>query len=106
VSVQAPAGRVSSRNPALRRLLSHPLGLSRWQFNYWRRKGYIKTDGSYTTPIPPEVEAGLLDMCRLFRAGFTTSRAAELSQEGTVGPGGRRVIPAGPGVTVILDPIE
>lgn len=97
------------RTPGLSEVFNHPHGPNEWQVRYWFRKGLVTRERirKYADPIPEDVQRRLIEMARLCAALKLPSRvAAKLSEEGTVGPGGQRVIPAGPGVTIILDPVE
>lgn len=99
-----------SRRPGLREVLDHPLGPTAWQLNYWRRSGYVpelSSNGHYAPPIPEETQRRLIEMARLTNPdngpGVKHDVAAKLSRLGTVSRSGRRVIPAGPGITIIID---
>jgi hypothetical protein len=96
------------RRPGLRDVLSHPHGPTKWQINYWGRKGYIDLEGEgrYAAPIPVDVQRQLIEMARLCSMGLSHAVAARLTQTGYVQKNGRRVIPAAPGVFVILEPPE
>lgn len=96
-----------SRRPGLREVLDHPLGPTAWQLNYWRRMGYVPeigSNGRYAAPIPDEVQRRLIEIARLCSITISNAAAARLSLMGTVSRAGRRYIPAGPGITIIIEP--
>ena len=94
------------RTPGMRELLEHPQGPTAWQLNWWTRKGWIKWDreAHYGAEVPEATRRRLIEMARLVAAGVHSRDAAKLSELGTVRANGQRVIPAGPGITIIVDP--
>lgn len=99
-----------SRRPGLREVLDHPLGPTAWQLNYWRRAGYVpelRSNGEYAAPLHEDTRRRLIEIARLTNPhngpGIKHDVAARLSRLGTVSRNGRRVIPAGPGITIIVE---
>lgn len=96
-----------TRVPGLREILTHPLGPTHWQLNWWQRSGLIDLERSrdrYAAPITEEQQRRLIEMARLIAAGFKARRASQLLDEGTVQRDGKRVIPVAPGITIIVEP--
>lgn len=95
------------RKPGLRYVLEHPLGPTAWQLNYWRRMGFVPelgSNGVYGAPVEPELQRRLIEIARLCGLTISNAAAARLSRLGTVSRNGVRRIPAGPGITIIIEP--
>lgn len=92
-----------ARIPGLDQIFTSPYAPTPWQLNWWTRMGWIDMGGA-GEPVPPDTIRQVLEMTRLIGAGFTARRASELTRLGTVRRGAKRVIPAGPGVTIIVEP--